>query len=369
MTSIPFFPVSRPVLNGRELEYVTDAVRSGWVSSLGHYVTRLEEGFAEFCGTRRAVTVCNGTAALHLALVAAGIGAGDEVIVPDLSFIATANAALMAGATPVFCDIDPVSLCLDPGAAAARVTSRTRAIIPVHLYGHPAAMAEIAALAARHGLFVIEDAAEAHGAALDGRRVGGFGHCATFSFYANKTMTTGEGGMITTDDDALAARLRHLRDHAMSAERRYWHDGPGFNYRMTNMQAALGVAQLEQIDEFLARRAALHAGYAERLAELNGIRLNRTLPGATNAFWMICLEIDDITRDERDALIERLRADGVDTRPYFFPMSMMPYFDAADTPAAHAASARGLNLPTAADYGEADLDAICTVLRRHLRAG
>ena len=368
MIEKPFFPVSRPTLDGNELAYVVDAVRSGWISSLGNYVSRLEEGFAEFCGTRHAITVCNGTAALHLALVAAGIGAGDEVIVPDLSFIATANAVLMAGATPVFCDIEPDSLCLDPVAAAASITPRTRAIMPVHLYGHPAAMDEIMALAERHGLFVIEDAAEAHGAALGARRVGGLGHCAAFSFYANKTMTTGEGGMITTDDDRLAQRLRHLRDHAMSAERRYWHDMPGFNYRMTNMQAAVGVAQLEQLDGFLAARTALYAGYAERLAGINGIALNRRKPGATPSYWMVCLEVDGIDRAARDALIEHLRADGVDTRPYFFPMSMMPYFAEAHTPVAHAASARGLNLPTATDYGERDLDRICAVLKCHLQA-
>jgi perosamine synthetase len=275
----------------------------------------------------------------------------------------------MAGAIPVFCDIDPVTLNMDPNSAEACVTSRTKAIMPVHLYGHPAPMDEIMALAAKYGLFVIEDAAEAHGAKLDGRRVGGLGHCASFSFYANKNMTTGEGGIITTSDASLAARCRKLRDHAMSSERRYWHEEPGFNYRMTNLQAALGCAQFEQLEGFLKARRELFAGYSHRLSGIPGISLNRTRPNAENAFWMVCVEIEGISREERDKLIERFKADGVDTRPYFYPMSMMPYLDEADTPVSHSVSARGLNLPSAADYKADDLDEICSVLRHHLELG
>ncbi|MER8548321.1 DegT/DnrJ/EryC1/StrS family aminotransferase [Mesorhizobium sp. M1169] len=369
MSEKKFFPVSRPSLRGNELKYVTDAVKSGWISSLGAYVTRLETEFANYCGVRHAVSVSNGTVALHLALISAGVGPGDEVIVPDLSFIATANAVLMAGAKPVFCDVDPITLCMDPESAAERITGRTRAIIPVHLYGHPAAMIDLMNLAERHGLFVIEDAAEAHGATLDGQRVGGLGHGATFSFYANKNMTTGEGGMIVTNSDAFASRCRHLRDHAMSSERRYWHDMLGYNYRMTNLQAAIGCAQFEQLESFLKRRRMLFSGYQSRLFGVNGIQLNRTLPNATNAYWMVCLEVEGMNREARDDLIVRLRRDGVDTRPYFFPMSDMPYLDDADTPVSHAASARGINLPTSADYTSSDLDEICSVLIDHFQRG
>jgi perosamine synthetase len=369
MSSKTIFPISRPALLGNELEYIVDAVKSGWISSLGPYVTRLESEFAAFCGTEHGVAVSNGTVALHLALVSAGIGKGDEVIVPDLSFIATANSVLMAGAEPIFCDIDPFTLCLDVDAAEAAITSRTKAIMPVHLYGHPAEMDGIMSLADKHGLFVVEDAAEAHGAELRGRRVGSLGHCGAFSFYGNKNMTTGEGGMIVTNDRDLAQRCRLLRDHAMAQNRRYWHEEMGFNYRMTNMQAAIGCAQLEQLDGFLQKRRSLFEGYEERLKDLSGIKLNRTKPDALNAYWLVCMEIQGIAREQRDALISRLQLDGVDCRPYFYPMSMMPYLKNADTPQAHAVSAQGLNLPTAIDYDEVALDEICHIVSRHIKAG
>lgn len=360
----PFYPVSKPVLTGRELEYVTDAVKSGWISSLGAYVTRFEEEFADFCGTAHAITVSNGTVALHLALHALGIGEGDEVIVPDLSFIATANAVLMTGATPIFADIDPESLCLDPASLSELITPRSRAIIPVHLYGHPADMSAICAVAETHGLAVIEDAAEAHGSAIGPARVGSFGDCATFSFYANKNITTGEGGMIVTNDDALAQEIRMLRDHAMSQDKRYWHERMGFNYRMTNLQAALGCAQMEQIDYFIEQRRALFAGYSERLADVSALRLNREAPGTTNSYWMICAEIDGVDAEARDRICANLRNNGVDTRPYFYPMSQMPYINnAAQTPVAHRVSACGFNLPTYLSLHEADLDAICSAVR------
>ncbi|SLN11554.1 Putative pyridoxal phosphate-dependent aminotransferase EpsN [Roseivivax jejudonensis] len=359
-----FYPVSMPTLLGRELDYVTDAVQSGWVSSLGTYVTRFEEDFASFCGVEHAICVSNGTVALHLALHALGIGAGDEVIVPDLSFIATANAVLMSGAIPVFCDVEPESLGIDPARIEALITPKTRAIMPVHLYGHPAPMARILEIAQRHDLHVIEDAAEAHGSRIDGRCVGTFGACGTFSFYANKNMTTGEGGMITTDDGALAREIRVLRDHAMSPQKRYWHDRMGFNYRMTNMQAALGCAQLEQIDDFLGKRRELFHGYAERLAAVPGLRLNREAAGTTNSYWMICAEIEGADAKTRDRVCAALKTHGVDTRPYFYPMSDMPYTPGpADTPVAHQVAAQGFNLPTYLTLDPNDLDAICKTVR------
>lgn len=366
---LPFYPVSKPYLAGRELEYVTDAVRSGWISSLGAYVTRFEAEFAAFCGVRHAICVANGTVALHLALHAMGIGEGDEVIMPDLSFVATANAALMVGATPVFCDVDADSLCINPDRIEALITPRTRAIMPVHLYGHPADMPRILDISGRHNLWVIEDAAEAHGSAIGETRVGAFGDCGTFSFYANKNMTTGEGGMVTTNDDTLAAELRNLRDHAMSPSKRYWHERMGFNFRMTNLQAALGCAQLERIEDFLAQRRDLFAGYARRLVGVPGIRLNRQSENATCSYWMICLEVEGVDAGTRDALGVALRTHGVDTRPYFYPMSDMPYLQTADTPVAHSVAARGFNLPTYLGLTDADLDYICdaikTVLSEH----
>jgi perosamine synthetase len=358
-----YYPVSMPTLSGRELEYVTDAVKSGWISSLGPYVNRFEAEFAAFCGVEHAICVANGTVALHLALHALAVGPGDEVIMPDLSFVASANSVLMVGAKPVFCDIDPDTLCINPDKIEALITPRTRAIMPVHLYGHPSDMPRILDIARRHGLKVIEDAAEAHGSAVNGKRVGSWGDCGTFSFYANKNITTGEGGMVTTNDAALAAELRHLRDHAMSPSKRYWHERMGFNFRMTNLQAALGCAQMEQVDGFLARRRALFEGYKRRLAGLEGVRLNSEAEGCTNTFWMVCIELEGTDSGKRDRIAAEMRLQGVDTRPYFYPMSDMPYLDSADTPVAHRVSAQGLNLPTYLTLEESDLDYICDVVR------
>ncbi|MCC7523897.1 MAG: DegT/DnrJ/EryC1/StrS aminotransferase family protein, partial [Chitinophagaceae bacterium] len=257
-----FIPISKPSITDKEIAYVTDAVSSTWISSLGKYIDRFETEFASFCGTRYGVATSNGTVALHLALVALGIGKGDEVIVPDLSFVATVNTILQAGAVPVFADIDPYNLCMDPRELEKVITSRTKAIMPVHLYGHPADMNAINAIAEKHNLLVIEDAAEAHGASIHGRKVGNWGVCGSFSFYGNKNITTGEGGMITTNDEALYNRLRHLRDHAMSKEKRYWHTECGYNYRMTNLQAALGCAQLERIDALMERKRQIFKIYS-----------------------------------------------------------------------------------------------------------
>ncbi|HEY1942338.1 MAG TPA: DegT/DnrJ/EryC1/StrS family aminotransferase [Roseiarcus sp.] len=339
------------------------AFDSGWISSSGEFVTAFEEKFAEFCECKHAVAVSNGTVALHLALRACGVGAGDEVIIPDLSFIATANAVLECGARPVFADIEADTLCLDAADVARLVTSRTRAIMPVHLYGHPADMDAINVVAKRHGLIVIEDAAEAHGARAYGRRVGGLGDCAAFSFFGNKILTTGEGGMITTNDDALAARCRTLRDHAMSKEKRYWHNEPGYNYRITNMQAGVGCAQLDRAGELLRRRSDIFAWYTKHLAGVNGISLNRRGAWAEPCFWMVCAEFSPIAEGARDRLILSLRERGVDTRPYFYPMSDMPYFKAAPTKVAHSVYSRGVNLPTYFDLSEQDVRKIAGIVK------
>ena len=349
MTLPSFIPVSQPSIGEKELAYVSDAVRSGWVSSLGRYIEEFERRFADFCGTRFAVSASNGTTALHLALLAVGIEKGDEVIVPDLTFIATANAVAYIGAVAVTVDIDAETLCISPAAIEKAITARTRAIVPVHLYGHPADMDAINAIASRHGLVVVEDAAEAHGAEYRGRRVGSLGRCAMFSFYGNKVITSGEGGMITTDDEAVYLKAKRLRDHAMSPAKRYWHEEVGYNYRMTNLQAALGVAQLERIDEFAARRSEIMGWYRDVLGDRPGLRLNRAEPWARNAHWMVCLEVDGMSEAERERLMLGLRERGVDSRPYFYPVSDMPMYPAADTPVAHRLSACGINLPSFVD--------------------
>jgi perosamine synthetase len=341
------YPVSKPHLTDRERRYVVDAVDSGWVSSLGPYISTFEQRFADFCNVRFALATSNGTTCLHLAIEALGLGPEDEVIVPDLTFVATANAVTYSGATPVMVDIDPETLCLDVRAAERAITPRTKAIIPVHLYGHPADMDAIDDLAKRHGLVVIEDAAEAHGAEYKGRRVGGLGRCGVFSFYGNKIITSGEGGMLTTNDEAVYLKAKSLRDHAMDPNNRYWHGEVGFNYRMTNLQAALGVAQLEQISDFIGARSEIVAQYQRFIAPSEGVRLGHSANWAQTVPWMVCLEVDWFSREMRDRFMLDLRAKGIDTRPYFHPLSTLPmYRGNAPCPVAAKKSAVGLNLPT-----------------------
>lgn len=363
-TSKKFIPVARPSLGVRELEYVSDAVKSGWVSSIGSYVDRFERDFARFCGTQYAIVTSNGTVALHLAMLACGIQAGDEVIVPDLTFIATPNAVCYLGARPVFVDVDADTLCLDPAKLFEAITDRTRAIIAVHLYGHPANMPEINRIAQSAGLLVIEDAAEAHGARVGAKRVGSLGHCGVFSFYGNKIVTTGEGGAITTDNSAINQRARYLRDQAMSESKRYWHTELGYNYRITNLQAALGVAQLERVEEFLNKRREIFEQYRDRLKPNPRIALNRKAAWAENVYWTLCAEIAGASRETRDSLISCLRERGIDSRPYFYPCSEMPMYQSAKrrTPVAAQASSVGLNLPFFADITDDEVGTVCSVV-------
>jgi perosamine synthetase len=361
-----FFPVSQPSIGEKELEYVSDAVRSGWVSSIGKYIESFEAMFAGFCGTKYALATSNGTTALHLALVSAGIKSGDEVIIPDLTFVATANAVTYTGAKVVPVDIDSRTLCMDPVAVERAITPRTRAIIPVHLYGHAAQMGRLMAIAKEHGVVVLEDAAEAHGAEIGGRRVGSIGDCGVFSFYGNKVITSGEGGMLTTNDADLYLKAKLLRDHAMSADKRYWHTEVGFNYRMTNLQAALGVAQMERIDDFIAKRLQVMQWYRNHLEGCPKLRLNYQEPGTKNVYWMVCMEMIGITESIRTEIMGRLRNAGVDTRPYFYPVSDMPMYARAETPVAHDVSLRGVNLPSYTDLSEDDVRQICRIVRQVL---
>jgi perosamine synthetase len=351
---VSLIPVAAPVIGEREIAYVTDAVRSGWVSSLGPYVERFESAFATFVGCRHAVAVSNGTVGLHLALHALGVGPGDEVVVPDLTFVATAHAVLQTGAEPVFVDVLPDTWCLDPEAVERAITSRTKAIVPVHLYGHPADMQAINAIAARHALAVVEDAAEAHGAEIDGRRVGSFGTTGVFSFYGNKLITTGEGGMVTTDDDALAHRLRYLKDHGMSASNRYYHDELAFNYRMTNLQAALGVAQLEQVDAFIDKKREIRRWYCEALGEGDDLQVSSESAGCKSVYWLFSVVLQERLPISRQEFGRRLVEKEVDWRPFFVPLNRLPHLlrfrtagrDDQACPTADRLGDRGLNLPS-----------------------
>lgn len=360
-------PISRPTLCEDEVRHVSDAVLSGWVSSLGPYIERFEADFAEFCGVKHCIATSNGTVAIHLALKVLNIGPGDEVIVPDLTFVATANAVALAGATPVMADVRANDWCLDPESVERLITARTRAVIPVHLYGHPCAMAELQELARRHDLALIEDAAEAHGAEYRGQRVGGLGDCATFSFYGNKILTTGEGGAITTDSDEIADRARFLRDHGMSREKRYWHTEVAYNYRMTNLQAALGVAQFARVDQFIEARDRILEQYRSRL-EPAGMTLNPRMDGTRPVNWMTCVLLEGVDRDARDQIMATMKSMGVDSRPFFFPLSTMPMYASAVGKVAADLSARGLNLPTFPELTEAEVDRVCTALTAAVNA-
>lgn len=355
-------PISQPSITQKEIEYVTDAVQSGWVSSLGKYIDLFETRFSQYCGTQYALTTSNGTVALHLALASLDVKASDEVIIPDLTFIATANAVKYTGATVIPVDIDQNTLCISPKAIEAAITKKTKAIIPVHLYGHPADMLEINKIAKKHNLFVIEDAAEAHGAKIQNKKVGGFGNCAIFSFYGNKIMTSGEGGMITTNDKVLYEKMKKLRDHAMSSDKRYWHDEIGYNYRMTNLQAALGLAQLERIDDLIAKKIEIFKWYKQALKNEKKITLNYTTEGTKNVYWMICVEIDGYSEVERNILMQKLKIAGIDSRPYFYPVSDMPMYKKVDTPIAHSIYQKGINLPSYIGLTEKEVQSICHIL-------
>ena len=357
-----FFPISKPSIGTRERELVLDALDSGWVSSIGKYIDEFEDKFARYCGTEYAIAVSNGTTGLHLALATLDLKAGDEVIVPDLTFVATANAVAYTGATPVLADIDPDTLCIDMASVKSLITARTRVIVPVHLYGHPADMDALRELGEAHGIDIIEDAAEAHGAEYKGRRVGSFGKCGVFSFYGNKVVTTGEGGMLTTNDRAFYLQAKRLRDHAMSPERRYYHDEVGFNYRMTNLQAALGVAQMERIDEFLGRRAEIMSWYNSVIDVGETVRTNRVKNWAKSAFWMVCLEVDGFDERRRDAFMANLRKRGIDSRPYFCTMSSMPMYQQRPQPVALRKARTGINLPSYFDLTQKEVQHIGSVV-------
>ena len=342
-------PVSEPNITEKELEYVTDAVKSTWISSNGKYIDRFESMFADYIGTKHALTVSNGTVALHVALLALGIGPGDEVIVPALTYIATANAVTYTGATPVFTDSEPDTWNMCPDSIERLITPKTKAIIAVHLYGHPCDMGKINSVAKRNNLYVIEDAAEAIGSEYANEKVGRFGDIATFSFYGNKTITTGEGGMVVTNDDELANKVRLLKGQGMSPVRRYWFDVIGYNYRMTNMQAAIGCAQMERIEELVAKKRQVASWYDELLSGIKDITLPVEKSYAKNTYWMYSILIDSKSETERDAFMEYLSKNGIDTRPFFYLMTdMMPYkkYKSDDLTIAKRIAAQGVNLPS-----------------------
>jgi perosamine synthetase len=362
-------PVCVPLLGGKELEYVTDCVRTNWISSKGRYVNEFEEGFARYCGVTEGISTTNGTTALHLALAALGVGKGDEVILPAFTMMSTAFAVLYCGATPVLVEAEPGTWNMDATALGEKVTPRTKVILPVHIYGHPCDMDPILEIAEDHDIRVVEDAAEAHGALYRGRKAGGLGDCACFSFYANKIITTGEGGMIVTDDREIAGRARSLKDLAFQKDRRFLHTDIGYNYRMTNIQAAIGLAQLERIDEFVEMRRAHAALYTRLLQGIPGIRFPVERPWARNVYWMYSVLITEEFGIGRDALMGELAERGIETRTFFFPVHEQPVcrdrglFPGERYPVAEEIGRRGLYLPSGSGLTNEEIMYVATALR------
>lgn len=338
-------PVATPDLTGNELKYLTDAFLSTWISSAGEYINRFENQFASFCGTEYGVATSNGTTAIHLALDALNVREGDEVIVPDLTFAATINAVLYTRATPVVVDVETDSWCIDPAEIEKVITPKTKAIIPVHIYGQPCNMEAIMDIANKHNLYVIEDCAEAHGATFKGKKVGSFGHINTFSFFANKIITTGEGGICLTNDKELNDKMRVLRDHGMNKNKRYWHDVIGYNYRMTNMQAAVGCAQMERIDDIITYRDELEASYREILKDLDFIQFQPRLKDRRKTVWLVSALIEE---DKRQDFIDFYKSHSIDIRPFFFPLSQMDLYKkySFSYEVSHQLSKTGISFPT-----------------------
>lgn len=337
-------PLTEPLLGIKEFGYLAEACLSGWISSGGHYIGRFEQSFADYCGAKHGVAVANGTVALHLALLALDIGPGDEVIVPDLTFAATINAVLYTGATPVIVDIDD-SWCIDPDAVRAAITSRTRAVIPVHIYGQACDMDALMAMAREHGLAVIEDCAEAHGAECSGRRVGSIGDIGCFSFFGNKIITTGEGGMCTTSFPELETKMRILRDHGMSRTEKYKHAVIGYNYRMTNLQAAIGVAQVEKIEQILMERSSIETTYRYQLSDFVELVFQQDFSNRKRVVWLMSLLVPE---QQRDSLIDSLKMRNIDSRPFFCPLSRMDLYRGYAHNCRYSVEVanRGINLPT-----------------------
>jgi len=360
-------PLDWPDLGELEKEYILKALGSGYVSSAGPLIREFEQRFAAYLGISHAVAVVNGTAGLHLALKLLGIGPGDEVIVPALTFIATVNPVVYVGARPVVVDVDPCTWNIDPGEVEKAITKHTRAIIPVHLYGNPADMGAILGLAQKYGLYVIEDATEALGSTYKGKKAGTCGHIGVFSFNGNKIITTGGGGMLVTEDPELARRARILVNQGRElGETEYEHAEIGFNYRLTNLQAALGLAQLERLPEFLAARRRNAAIYRRELRSISGIDWQEEAPGAESNWWLFSITIDEEEYGMgRQELMKRLHAQGIQVRPLFKPILLQPCYKPysfSPCPVAENLYAGGINLPSASFLKHDDIMAVCANL-------
>lgn len=362
-------PVNEPLLDGREKELLIKCIDTGWISSDGPFIAEFEDRFADYIGVRHGVAVCNGTAALETALYAAGIGKGDEVILPSFTIISCVIAVLRLGAFPVLVDVEPETWNMDVTQLEARITSKTKAIMPVHIYGHPVDMDPLMQLAKKYNLLVIEDAAEVHGAEYKGRKCGSIGHISAFSFYANKIITTGEGGMVLTSDPGMAERAKSYRNLCFRPEKRFLHTELGQNYRMTNLQAALGVAQMERIEEFVMIKRRLGAYYRNKFADIKGIKCQIEKPWAKTVYWMYCIELDVALGITAEDMMLALSKKGIGTRPFFTGLHEQPVlhkmglFQNEHYPVTERIARQGLYLPSGLTLKENQVNEVVSAVR------
>jgi perosamine synthetase len=365
-------PVNEPRLGAHELDYVMECLKTGWISSEGRFIETFEQKWAEYCGMKYGVAVSNGTAALQLAVACLDLQPGEEVILPTFTIISCAQAITYNGGIPVLVDCDPRTWCMDVGQVEAKITSRTRAIMPVHIYGHPVDMQPLREIARRHNLVVVEDAAEAHGAEYKGARCGSLGDISCFSFYANKIITTGEGGMVLTNSELVADRVRSLRNLCFQKERRFYHTALGFNFRMTNIQAALGVAQVQAIETSVQQKRWMGQEYTSRLSQFKELQLPVEEPWAKNVYWMYGIVLDEVTRMTAVDFAKRLAQAGVATRPFFLGMHEQPVllrrglFADEHYPVAERLARQGLYLPSGLSLTKAQLGEVCRVVGEQL---
>ena len=365
-------PVFEPVMTGNEEKYVLECLKSNWISAFGKYNEKLEEGFARYCDVKHGIGVTSGTAALHVAVAALKLGKGDEVIVSNFTMIAPALAVAYQGAKPVFVDAEPKSWTMDVSKIEEKITKRTKAILPVHIYGHPCDMDPIMEIARKYNLHVIEDAAEAHGALYRGKKIGSFGDINAFSCYSNKILTTGEGGMAVTDNDELAERARDLRNFCFDKERRFIHKEIGFKYSLSNVLAAIGVAQLERIEDIIKKKREIARRYNKILGETEGITLPYESKDVRNVYWMYGILLDDKFGVSRDKLKEELYKVGVDTRFFFTGMHKQPVFKASASgsyPVSENLEKNGLYLPSAVSLTEEQVRYVCECVEKIKRKG
>jgi len=370
-------PVNQPLMNGREKELLAQCIETGWVSSDGPFVSEFERKFADYIGVENGIAVCNGTAALETALFAAGVSKGDEVIMPSFTIISCALAAIRLGAVPVLVDAEPDTWNMDISQIEVRLTSKTKAIMPVHIYGHPVDMDPLLAIAEKHNLVVIEDAAEVHGAEYKGCKCGGLGHISAWSFYANKIITTGEGGMVLTSEPQMAERAASYRNLCFRPEKRFYHTELGYNFRMTNMQAAIGVAQMDRIEEFVHIKRHLGRYYREGLSEINGIKCQVEKSWAKMVYWMYCIELDMTLGINAELMMKELGKRGIGTRPFFLGLHEQPalndlgLFRGEHYPVTERIARQGLYLPSGLTLTEEQIDEVVTavteIIKNHER--